>query len=44
VVAVGNGWPSVLKAADRARVIAAAGKKNKVLGYCTALLASTPTP
>ena len=44
VVAVGNGWPSVLKAADRATVIAAAGKKNKVLGYCTALLASTPTP
>jgi hypothetical protein len=44
VVAAGNSWPSVLKGADRATVIAAAGKKNNVLAYCTALVASTPTP
>ncbi len=39
VVAAGNGWPSVLKGADRATVIAAAGKKKNVLAYCTALAA-----
>lgn len=41
VVAAGNSWPSVLKGADRATVIAAAGKKNNVLAYCTNLLATT---
>ncbi len=40
VVAAGNGWPSVLKGADRATVIAAAGKKNNVLAYCTNLVAT----
>ena len=41
VVATGNGWPSVLKGADRAAVIAAAGKKNDVLAYCTNLVATS---
>ena len=41
VVAAGNGWPSVLQGADRAAVIAAAGKKNDVLAYCTNLVASS---
>ena len=44
VVAAGTSWPSVLKGADRAAVIAAAGKKNNVLAYCTALVDGTPTP
>lgn len=44
VVAAGTSWPSVLKGADRATVIAAAGKKNAVLAYCTGMLAGTPTP
>jgi len=44
VVAAGTGWPSVLKGAERATVIAAAGKKSNVLAYCTALVAATPTP
>lgn len=40
VVAVGNGWPSVIKQADREMLIAAAGgKKKDVLPYCTALTA-----
>jgi hypothetical protein len=43
VVAAGTSWPSVLKGADRATVIAAAGKKKDVLPYCTALLANTTT-
>jgi hypothetical protein len=38
VVAAGNGWPSVLKGADRATVIAAAGSKKNVLNYCTGLV------
>lgn len=44
VVAAGTSWPSVLKGADRATVIAAAGKKNAVLSYCTGMVAGTPTP
>jgi hypothetical protein len=40
VVAAGNGWPSVLKGADRATVIAAAGTKKNVLPYCTNLVAN----
>jgi hypothetical protein len=44
VVAAGTSWPSVLKGADRATVIAAAGKKNNVLAYCTGLVAGAPTP
>ncbi len=40
VVAAGNGWPSVLKDADRATVIAAAGTKKNVLPYCTNLVAN----
>lgn len=40
VVAAGNGWPSVIKRADRETLIAAAGgKKKDVLPYCTALTA-----
>ncbi len=42
VVAVGQGWPSVLKGADRLRAIAAAGNKKNVIAYCAALLATTP--
>ena len=38
VVAAGHGWPSVLKGADRATVIAAAGSKQNVLNYCTGLV------
>jgi cytoskeletal protein RodZ len=38
VVATGNGWPSALKGSERATVIAAAGQKNNVLSYCTALV------
>jgi hypothetical protein len=37
VVAAGNGWPSVVKGADRETLIAAAGTKKNVLPYCTAL-------
>ena len=44
VVAAGTSWPSVLKGTDRATVIAAAGKKNNVLAYCTALVDGGPTP
>lgn len=40
VVAAGNGWPSVLKTADRATVTAAAGTKKNVLPYCTNLVAN----
>ncbi len=42
VVAAGSGWPSALRGADRATVIAAAGSKKNVLPYCTALLSTTP--
>lgn len=41
VVAAGNGWPSVIKGADRATLIAAAGTKKNVLPYCTGLLSGT---
>jgi len=44
VVAAGTGWPSVVKGAQRAAVVAAAGKKNNVLNYCTDLVATTPSP
>lgn len=40
VVAAGNGWPSVLRTADRATVTAAAGTKKNVLPYCTSLVAN----
>ncbi len=41
VVAAGNSWPSVIKGADRAALIAAAGTKKNVLPYCTGLVAGT---
>lgn len=39
VIATGDGWPSVIKGADRQLLIATAGSHKAVLPYCTGLLA-----
>lgn len=40
VMGSGNSWTTTMSAADQARLIAAAGKKNKVHAYCAHLLNS----
>jgi hypothetical protein len=41
VVHAGNSWRSDVSKADRAILVAAAGSQQKVLAYCTSLLAGT---